>query len=195
MAAFKSEFKNELIMRIALILSFCLPVFCAAQTDSFPRYHPPFYTDKRADLVVGYNFHFGKKDKDDSTSQRFHFIEIGVWRTKFFVTRHWGGFGCYAMSEFGLNTKKFVMGPKIGGFLAYGPIILGTDFSMYTDFSEGSLRWIPYFGIGTNRFKLTINPHVVLSNKDFLESRLPSGHLNLSCALINLHRKKIEWPR
>jgi len=180
-------------MRAILILSFCLPLFCAAQTDSLPRHHPSFYTDKRVDLAIGYNFYFGKKDKEDTTSRKFHFFEIGVWRTKFFITRHWGGFGCYAASEVGLNTKKFVIGPKIGGFLAYGPIILGNDFSVYTDFSEGSLRWIPYFGIGTNRFKLTISPHVVLSNKNFLKSRFPYGHLNLSYALINLHRQKNGW--
>jgi len=182
-------------MRIAPFFFFCLPIFCAAQTDSLPWRSAAFYTEKRTDLAIGYNFHFGKKDEKDTTSKKFHFLEIGIWRTKFFVTRHWGGFGYYATSEVGLNTKKFVLGPKIGGFLAYGPIIVGNDFSVYTDFSEGSLRWIPYFGVGTNRFKLTINPHVVLSNKNFLESRFPYGHLNLSYTLINLHRQKIEWPR
>lgn len=182
-------------MRAILIFSICLPVFCAAQTDSLPNRLPQFYTEKRVDLSIGYNFYFGKKDKNDTTSQKFHFLEIGVWRTSFFFTRHWGGWGYYATSEVGLNTKKLVLGPKIGGFLAYGPIILGNDFCVYSDFSESSLRWIPYFGIGTNRFKLTINPHIVLSNKNFLKSRLPSGHLNLSYALLNLHRKKIGWAR
>ncbi|GAB4497935.1 MAG: hypothetical protein OHK0019_32450 [Saprospiraceae bacterium] len=182
-------------MRHILIFAFCLPVFCTAQTDSLPHRIPGFYTEKRVDVALGYNFYFGKKDNNDSVSRKYHFLELGIWRSRFFFHRHWGGFAYYAASEVGLNTKKLVIAPKIGAFLAYGPVILGNDFSLYTDFSESSLRWIPYFGLGGNRFKLTINPHVTLSNKDFFENRLPSGHLHLSYALINFYRKKTDWQR
>ncbi|MBV6442673.1 MAG: hypothetical protein DYG98_05625 [Haliscomenobacteraceae bacterium CHB4] len=177
-------------MRVVLFFTFGLPIFCVAQTDTFLQKAISFYTEKRTDMTLGYNFYFGKRDEGDTTTRKFHFVEIGIWRTRFYFHRHWGGFGCYAMSEIGLNTKKWVIAPKIGGFMAIGPIILGNDFSIYTDFSEGSLHWIPYFGIGTNRFKLTINPHVVLSNKDFLEKRLPAGHVHFSYAMLNLHRKR-----
>jgi hypothetical protein len=145
---------------------------------------------KKADLALGYNFYFGKKEASDTSSQKFHFLEIGVWQSKFYFHRHWGGFACYAASEIGLDTRKFVIVPKIGGFMAIGPLVLGNDFALYTDFSAYSMRWVPYFGLGDNRFKLTINPHITLSKKDFLNSQFPIGHLHFSCALINLQRKK-----
>jgi hypothetical protein len=180
-------------MRLALILACCLPLFCAAQTDTSSSKTTGFRTEKRTDLALGYNFYFGKKEEDDTSSRQYHLLEIGLWRSRFYFHRHWGGFACHAASEVGLGTQKLLVAPKIGGFLAVGPLILGNDFALYTDFSESSLRWIPYFGIGANRFKLTINPHVVLSNKDFLANRFPAGQMHFSFALINIHRKRIDF--
>lgn len=182
-------FTKKITMRTALILFFCLPLFCAGQSDFSPQPNPGPGLEKRIDFSIGYNFHFGKKDENDHTSQKFHFLEAGIWRSKYYSYRHNGGWVYYVTSEIGLNTKKLVIGPKIGCFLAWGPFVVGNDLTVYTDFSESTLRWIPYFGLGSNRIKLTINPHFVLTNKHFLESRFPPGHLNLSYALINLHRK------
>lgn len=174
-------------MRVLLPFLF-LPVCCAAQRDSFPA---GFYTEKRASLALGYNFNFGKATEEDTLKTNFHLLEIGIWQTKFFFARHWGGFGYYGACEVGLNTPKFTIGPKIGAFLALGPILLGNDLTWYTDFGGQSLRWVPYFGVGSNRFKLTINPHVIFTNPKFTGSR--RGHLNLSIAVANFMRKRTPF--
>jgi hypothetical protein len=91
------------------------------------------------------------------------------------------------------HTKEWLIGPKIGGFLAYGPLILGSELVLYTDFEEESLRWVPFFGFGSNRLQITVNPHVVLSNKDFFGRRFGLGALSARYALIGLKREKIIW--
>lgn len=182
-------------MRIALpfLFAICLPAFCPAQTDSAIVRTPGFYTDKRLDIFIGYHFNLMKRDKGDTSARKYHLLEIGLLRTKFLVTRHWGGLGYYMSSEIGLNTKEWLIGPKIGGFLAYGPLILGSELVLYTDFEEESLRWVPFFGFGSNRLQITVNPHVVLSNKDFFGRRFGLGALSARYALIGLKREKIIW--
>lgn len=170
-----------------LLLIFFLPVFSFAQRDSIP-FH--FHTEKRTSLVIGYNFNFGKSDREDTLRTKFHFLEVGIWQTKFFFARHWGGWGYSCSTEIGLNTPRFTLGPKVGAFMAIGPLVVGNDFCWYFNADEQSLRWAPYFGLGTNRFKLTINPHLPITNRAFASSR--GGHLNFSLAVIHFARKRTE---
>lgn len=43
----------------------------------------------------------------------------------------------------------------------------GVEFASYTDFSDANLIFVPMVGFGTNGIKLTINPHILLLNKNF----------------------------
>jgi hypothetical protein len=141
---------------------------------------------KETVLTLGYNYNFGDK-VDEKRPKPFHFIEIGVWRTTASVAGHHPFSATYYLAnDFGLNTNDLIIGPKIGGFVSIMIMGLGGEFCYYTDFDSGSLRFIPSIGIFTPYFKLTINPHVIITNKDF--QNLNNGHANLTIRLFKIKR-------
>jgi len=43
--------------------------------------------------------------------------------------------------------------------------VIGSELVVYTDFKQVTFRYIPIFGIGGDKAKLTFNPQVILTNK------------------------------
>ena len=92
-------------------------------------------------------------------------------------------------TEIGINTSKFTVGPKISGVFYYQFIAFGTELITYTDFDNWTLRLVPFIGIGGEKFKLTVNPHLILTNKNF--QPVNKGLVNLTVNL-SLKRKKVK---
>ncbi len=154
--------------------------------DSLAHFRKNF---KETVLTFGYNYNFGDK-VEGKRPKPYHFIELGVWRTNASVAGHHPFSATYYFAnDFGLNTTDLVIGPKIGGFVSIMIMGLGGEFCYYTDFESGSLRFIPSIGLFTPYFKLTINPHVIITNKDF--QNLNNGHANLTIRLYKI--KRIEF--
>jgi len=142
---------------------------------------------KETALTIGYNYNFGDKE-EGKRPDPLHFMELGVWRTNVAEGHHPIVATYYAATDIGLNTRGFVMGPKIGGFVSVMILGLGGELCYYTDFNSGSLRFIPSIGMCTPFFKLTINPHIVITNKDF--QNLNKGHANLTIRIFKIKREK-----
>lgn len=140
---------------------------------------------KETVLTLGYNYNFGEK-ADGKRPESFHFMELGVWRTIASPGRHPFSATYYFAGDLGLNTSEFTIGPKIGTFVSIMIMGLGGELCYYTDFNSGSLRFIPSIGIFTPCFKLTINPHVIITNKDF--NSLNKGHANLTIRVFKIKR-------
>ncbi|AHM60906.1 hypothetical protein D770_13260 [Flammeovirgaceae bacterium 311] len=165
-----------------IILLACLLFSCIA----FAQDTLLFEIEKNTGLIVGYSYNFGDMENKNRADKKFHFLELGIWRTTMARAYHPVTTGYYFSNEFGLNTNSFVYGPKIGGFIAVLVLGGGCEFVYYTNFEEGSLRFVPYMGLCTHLFKLTINPHIIITNKDF--EGLNRGHLNLSIRFASLKK-------
>ena len=144
---------------------------------------------KESGLTVGYNYNFGDK-VDGQRPEAYHFVELGFWKSSVSMGHHPVCATYYFANDFGLNTDNFTIGPKVGGFLSILILGLGAELCYYTDFVGGSLRLIPSMGILTPLFKLTINPHVIITNKDALP--LNKGHLNLTIRVFKLKRTELR---
>ena len=138
---------------------------------------------KSLNLGIGYNYNFSDSDRKD-----FHLLELGINKTNY-GGRHGGGYQYGVGTEIGINTEKFTIGPKISGIFYYQFIAVGTELITYTDFDNWTLRLVPFIGIGGEKFKLTINPQIILTNKNF--QPVNKGILNLTVNL-SLDRKKAE---
>ncbi|MBJ6369800.1 hypothetical protein [Snuella sedimenti] len=138
---------------------------------------------KSLNLNLGYNYSFG-----DPYDKNFHLIDIGINKAMYGGV-HGGGLQYGLGTEIGLNTEKFTIGPKISGAINLMGIVIGTELVTYTDFDNWTLRFIPFFGIGGEKGRLTINPHVILTNKNF--QPIDKGLLSLTINL-SLNRKKME---
>ena len=147
---------------------------------------------KETALTIGYNYNFGDK-VDGERPKSFHFIELGVWKSNVASGHHPIQAAYYFANDFGLNTGDFVMGPKVGGFLSILVFGIGGELCYYTDFNAGSLRLIPSFGFFTPHFKLTINPHLVLTNNEFQD--INKGHVNLTVRLFSLKKESHHHQR
>jgi len=134
-------------------------------------------------LGVGYNYSFG-----ESNEKNFHLLDIGINRMTY-GGMHAGGFQHGVGTEIGLNTDKFILAPKIGGVFYFMGIAIGTELIVYTDFDKSTLRLVPFFGIGGDKGRLTINPHIILMNENF--QPIDEGLLNLTINL-GLKRRKLD---
>ena len=83
-----------------------------------------------------------------------------------------------------LKIPDKTKGKNCDQFLAFGAELIS-----YTDFNNWTVRFVPFIGIGGEKFKLTINPHVILSNKNF--KPVNSAILNFSMN-FSLNRKKVK---
>lgn len=147
--------------------------------DSLTFYRP-FY--KESYITAGYNYSF-----DGPNKKKFHLLEMGLMKSShggYHPTNVNWGFG----TEVGVNTDRFLIGPKIGGYAGHGFLILGSEFVYYTDFHESTLRYVPYFGIGNHAVKITFNPHIRLTNKDF--KPVNKGQVNLTISILRLKKRQ-----
>lgn len=165
-------------MKIRITVVFVISIinlgFGQIQEESYEHY-------KSTNLGIGYNYSFGEHNE-----RNFHLIDIGINQTNF-GGRHGSGLQYGMGTEIGLNTERFVVGPKISGVLYHMGIVIGTELVTYTDFNNWTLRLVPFIGIGGEKGRLTINPHVILTNKKFRP--VNEGLLNFTFNL-NLKSKK-----
>ena len=136
-----------------------------------------YQDSKSLNLGVGYSYSFGSPHNKD-----FHLINLEINKTKY---NGIAGYQYGGGTEVVLNPEKFTIAPKINGVLYYQFIVLGAELVSYTDFGSWNLRFVPMFGIGMDRFRLTINPQVKLLNKNY--QPINEGLLNLT---INLRKNK-----
>ena len=135
-------------------------------------------------ISLGYNYSFA-----DPNDRNFHLIETRFQKQKF-GGRHPAFTTLSAGIDIGLNTNDFVIGPRVGGIIGFGGFFIGTDLAYYTDLKNGTLRLIPSLGFGYHQFRLSINPHIRLINKDF--EPIDRGHVNLTIKAFKLKRKRLD---
>lgn len=134
---------------------------------------------KSLNVGVGYNYSFGQPN-----DKNFHMLDLGINKT-IYGGRHGGGFQYGIGSEIALNTENFTIGPKINGVLYYQFIAFGAELVTYTDFNNLTFRFVPFIGIGGEKFKLTINPNLIIANKNF--QPVNKGVVSLT---VNFHLKR-----
>lgn len=144
----------------------------------------PGGTFKELGFITGYNYNF-----EDSDSKNYHLVEFGIIKSTYSNYYHPVSSSFYFSNELKLNTKDFVWGPKIGAYLGFWMFAIGAEAIYYTDFQKGSFRIAPYLGLGCHQFKLTINPHIKISHKDFLPN---TGNINLTIRPFVLKKRKID---
>lgn len=155
---------------IVLYLTLVSTSFTTAQIDS--TMVPVYEYDDTINLGFGYSYSFAEPHFTG-----FHLVEIGLNRSRF-GGMHASGFQYGVSTEIGLNTENLVIGPKVGGVIYYQFFVLSTDLLVYTDFEQWSMRFVPGFGIGIDRFRITMNPQVILIHKDY--EPVNRGVVNLS---------------
>ncbi len=168
-------------MKTNRILIVLISLFFVMISSSQENRDDNFYTT--TNFETGYSYSFGKPNH-----RNFHLLSIGLNKTNY-GGRHGGGFAYGIGTDIGLNTRNFTIGPKINAFLYYQFIVIGSEFIAYTDFKQTTLRYVPIFGIGGEKFKLTVNPQVILSNKYF--QPIDKGAIQLTLN-FTLDRKLIK---
>lgn len=136
-------------------------------------------------IAFGYNYSF-----DDSPSKKVHLIEAKFWKTHY-GGRHPSFVNWHIGSEIALNTSEFVVGPKLGGSLMYGGIILGSHLVFYSNFNKGTLRFVPFMGFGSHVVNLSFNVHTRLINKEY--EPVNSFHLNLTVRPFKIKEEKLSY--
>jgi hypothetical protein len=139
-----------------------------------------FYISKN--IEAGYSYNFGEPN-----NRNFHLLSVGLNKTMY-GGRHGGGFAYGIGTDIALNAKNFTIGPKINAFIYYQFIVIGSELATYTDFEQMTLRYIPIIGIGGEKFKLTFNPQVVLSKKNFQSINKGSIQLTVNFSLDRKQR-------
>lgn len=136
-------------------------------------------------MVIGYSYNYSKPNKG-----QFHIGEFGFWSARYrtgksALSRVW-----YIANETALYPPQKIIGPKIGGFVGIGPLVLGAETTFYTNFEEGTLRFVPYVGIGNTLGKITYHYHMRVTNPEF--EPIDRMHLNITLQLFRLHNKRIK---
>lgn len=157
-----------------LLLACCLLVICNQIAFAYQNQVTSSGFIKDRSFLIGYHYNFGEPN-----TSKFHLLEIGYQKSSTSGV-HATSANWYATSEMGFVKNSFLIGPKLGGFVSFGGFVLGSEFIYYTNFRDESLRFVPYFGIGGKPFRLSINPHIRLSNKDF--ERINRGSVSLRVA-------------
>ncbi|WP_299623593.1 hypothetical protein [uncultured Tenacibaculum sp.] len=165
---------------LTLLFLICCIISSFSQVEKKSRDYGYF---KSLNINAGYNYSFG-----NATDKDFHLLDLGVNKSVY-GGRHGGGYQYGIGTEIGLNTNDFIIGPKISGTLYYQFLAFGAELISYTNFDNWTVRFVPFIGIGGEKFKLTINPHVILSNKNF--KPVNSAILNFSIN-FSLNRKKMK---
>lgn len=140
---------------------FLFVCFLGITCMSFGQTKRDFSFYKYTNFEAGYSYNFGEPN-----NKNFHLLSLGLNKTSY-GGMHGAGYAYGIASDVALNTPNFTIGPKINGFIYYQFFVIGSELALYTDFKETTLRYIPIFGIGGERGKLTINPQVILTNKNF----------------------------
>lgn len=140
---------------------------------------------KRWSIYSGYHLNFKDSLPNPNT---FHFLELGVMRSVYTIPRL-ASLNFYSSSELKLNGDSFIIGPKLGSYIQYLIFTLGIETIYYTDFDDHSIRLsIQPFGIGTESFKFSINPQIVLYDTGI--AGVGNGSFSFTIHLFNLFKKE-----
>jgi len=126
----------------------------AGRIDKFAIY-------KSLNFGVGYSYNFG-----EPYHKAIHILNLEINKS-IYGGLHGGGAQYGIGTEIGLNTEKFTIGPNIYGIFYFQGFGLGIELISYTDFDNWNLRFVPFFGMGNDKFRLTLNPQIILYNKNF----------------------------
>lgn len=163
-----------------LVIAFCV---CSVISVAQDTLYSKGKSSKEISLSGGYSFNYA-----DPNPRNFHLIETRIQRQVYTGFEPILG-NLSAGFDVGLNTHRFLVGPRIGFLAGYGTIIIGLDVACYTDFIESSMHIVPCIGLGNHWIRLTVNPHIRLTNRDF--EPIDRTHLNISVKLFSL--KKEIW--
>jgi hypothetical protein len=144
---------------------------------------------KESGIIAGYTFNFGF----DSGLGGNHMVELGwkrAWFVRFIQT---ASANYYFASDFNLDLNNFIIGPKIGGYLGFSAFVAGGDLVFYTNFGQGTLRFLPYAGFGNHAFRLVFSPHIPIVNSDL--PGLNDYNVTLSIRMVRLSRERILRER
>lgn len=160
-------------------LFFLFFFLCITVTYGQRDYH--YY--KATNILIGYNKSFGA-----SGSKDIHIIEAGLNKSVY-GGMHGGGMSYGIGSEFLVNANDFTMAPKINLTMVYQFITFGTELITYTNFNNYSLRLVPFIGVGGEKFKVTINPQIILTNKNFQPVNKTSINFSVNFSLSRKRKK------
>ena len=146
-------------MKINTLLLFF--IFLCNINTSFCQDTRDFGMYTYTNFEAGYSYSFAEPN-----SLNFHLLSVGLNKTVY-GGRHGAGYAYGIGTDIGVNTRNFTIAPKINGFFYFHFLVIGSELAAYTDFKQTTLRYIPIFGIGGEKAKLTINPQVILTNKSF----------------------------
>ncbi|HEU4718779.1 MAG TPA: hypothetical protein VFU15_13135 [Bacteroidia bacterium] len=165
-----------MLKKILVSVFILLPFFLAGQADTakFSRSLMPM--EKDISLLLGINY------------WHWTYGEVGVAKNSFTLAGvHPFASAVFISDELKMDDHHFVMGPKIGGWIAGGAsaMALGINAIYYTDFSAGSLRLRPEIGIGMGPFKVVYGYNLRLTGKYF-----PYVNSNVVSAVFLIGLKK-----
>ena len=133
-------------------------------------------------LTGGYQFNTYEKKKSN------HIIELGVAKVSDAGGIEPVGFTYYFANEILFNSRKFSIGPKLGGNIYFWGVALGSEIVYYTDFYDNTLHWVPFGGFGIGAGRLFLAGHIPFYNKHYPVNAFSIG---LTMPIFNLTRKKI----
>ena len=91
------------------------------------------------------------------------FFDVGVSKnSKTVVGHHPFSYAYFASTELKLGDK-FILGPKIGAWIAGGAGALGVNMNYYTDFDNSGLVFRPEIGVGFQNFKLVYGYNIIVT--------------------------------
>jgi hypothetical protein len=156
----------------------------AQETDSSYNAHNPTVVNS-IDVVTG--FSIGRYSK---------FVELGVAKSESKFMRVASTFtNIFASVEMkiddlvsGKSDEKFMMGPKVGAWIAGGcsAMAMGANMIYYTNFSGGTLVFRPEIGFGHLNFKIVYGYNISLTKRLHMVDR------SVFSALFSIRVKKLN---
>lgn len=129
--------------------------------------------------------------------KRSKFWEVGVAKSTYRKAGHHSAssniFASVEMKIDGLvnnkSEEKFIIGPKIGAWLAGGAsaMAMGANMIYYTDFTYGTLVFRPDIGFGFSHFKLVYGYNFRLTN-----DKLERLNYNVGSLFVGIGVKKLK---
>jgi hypothetical protein len=177
-------FKHIMILGM---IQFLLMISLKAKAQDSTRYEwngPDFGYYDETSIALGYNYNYAEPH-----TKNYHLIELRYAKLRY-GGRHMGMGSWFLGSDFGLNTGRFLMGPRAGVMGGMGTLILGCQLAYYSDFQSGTLRLIPILGLGNQKLIFSINGHVRLTNRSF--EPIDRGHFSIIYHFYSIKKEKLE---
>ena len=173
-------------LRYCLLFNFIMLCLAAGAQETDSSYYTHSTTiENSINLVTG--FTIGKYSK---------FVELGIAKSQSKFIRYSSTFtNIFASVEMkiddlvsGKSEEKFMMGPKVGAWLAggCGAAAMGANMIYYTNFSGGTLVFRPEIGFGHMNFKFVYGYNFSLTKRlNMVDRSVFSALLNFSVKKLN----------